>query len=135
MTDTLTPPPSPEPVVDTPDDATGLLRTIGSQRAELDRVNDLLRKYDSAINIIADALNEEAMDRDWCDEYADFIEKLNGRLPAAVHKLTLPTARYRISFTVEDLTKNQATRLEGLIDGMLVDHDMVSCRNFDAEED
>jgi hypothetical protein len=130
MTDMLQP-----PTIETPDDVLRIQRRIADLEADAARLNSLIADYDKAIATIASMLNQEAEDRDWCDEYDEFVETLNKALPMTVPSFPVKKTKYKISFTVEELSRAQAANLESLIDSMLIDNDMPTCRNYETVSD
>jgi hypothetical protein len=64
----------------------GLRARIESVNAEREalavRVEDLVRQVVNLradISTIAEGLRDEAIERDWCDEYGRFVDNMNGR--------------------------------------------------------
>ncbi len=51
------------------------------------------------IKVIADALLEEAMERDWCSLYNDFVEEVNSKLQVSELKSYIKT--YEVEVRVE----------------------------------
>jgi hypothetical protein len=75
-----------------------LIRSVNSQQAEKilykNRWETSIEKHRDDIEIISNALIAEAEKRDWCSDYDEFVDKLNGHL----HKEL--TTRYTV-YSVE----------------------------------
>ena len=68
--------------------------------SELARATELVADLRVAIETIATELRDEAERRDWCSDYDEFIEKVNGQLPASVPKLQFCVNDARIHYSI-----------------------------------
>lgn len=69
-------------------------------------LSDTMRTGKKAVEMIGEALIEEAQRRGWCSEYDDFVEKLNDRLPLGYELPTRErefevTLTYRVEFRMK----------------------------------
>ena len=67
---------------------TGMSVATPYTEAEVDRLQrkvtdleDRIDKANRAFSIVAEALHQEAIERDWCGEYDDFVDEVNAALP------------------------------------------------------
>jgi hypothetical protein len=61
--------------------ATAQVAELTSRVAGLEgRLSDTARKHREDINLIGDAMIAEANERDWCNEYDQFVDGLNAKL-------------------------------------------------------
>ncbi len=121
MTENTTP--DPTTIVDT-------ATTIEAQKAEILDLQQKLNEYTRSLdfwkqrfgkaetdwNILSERLNEEANDRDWCEEYDTIVTELNGcftvfELPTRVKSYDVSvtvTATYYTTVTVEATSEDDA---------------------------
>lgn len=88
--------------------------------------------YRAAFNHLSDALLNEALDRDWCDEYDTFVQGVNTRLP---HGIEIPerSRTFRVNFDCE-ISAVAVSDLESAIDQMLrTTFNADSCTDFNYE--
>ena len=98
------------------------------------RIELLQRKVESChrgASIIAAALLEEAIARDWCSEYDQFVETVNARLPEGYPKLDPCERTWRVSFTVTCGTE-MVSDLEAVIDRALPGGDSCSAYEYEV---
>jgi hypothetical protein len=99
-------------------------RTISQLRTAVEyRENDL--------KIIAEALRDEAVNRDWCDEFAQFVDAVNDRTQG--EWLQKANVEYLVRFRVT-VKPEHVDDIEGVVDTWLRDNDYERCENFDTEE-
>lgn len=68
-------------------------------KAEYDEALLQIRTLNSDADIIARALRSEAIDREWCDLYQNFVDEINSQ--TSVLKLLQASRDYKVEFTVE----------------------------------
>lgn len=88
--------------------------------------------YRVAFNHLCDALLDEAMNRDWCDQYDSFVQGVNTQLP---HGIDIPERHrsYQVHFACE-MSTIAIGRLESAIDEVLRNtFETSSCTGFDYE--
>jgi hypothetical protein len=68
-------------------------------RSECDKYLVDMNALRSDANIISEALRSEAIDREWCSLYANFVEEVNSQ--TSVLKLLQANRDYKVEFTVE----------------------------------
>jgi capsid protein len=114
-------------------------------RVDLDN-NKIIRqqRLDSHIQdikLISDALMEQAEDRDWCDQYDNFIEELNTRLSIELEERTkeyeveievTQTRTQRVTVTIKARDEDQAREL---IDDSPEDYYAEQITEYDWETD
>ena len=107
-------------------------QTIVNLQGRLNEVEAKLERWTRAGETIADALREEAISRDWCAEYEEFIERVNAELPAGYPRLQPCWRTYHVTFDV-NLTEEQVTELENDIDRILPQGVYVESYQFSAQ--
>ena len=117
MTDTLITLPSPDTASIVLPPSPGGYFTLAEVSEKIDAAT---QKYINAIEIIADALADEAKERDWCSEYDEFVDNVNRRLPDGVGGLEYAEQLYSVEFRVT-LRRSQITTLESDIDKITMD--------------
>ena len=79
------------------------------------RLEDAEEAHELDLRLIAQRLHQEAEDHNWCSEYDEMIEQINGglwkKIPPRVHKWII-TAEYpvRVQRVVEAATHHEARR-------------------------
>jgi len=68
--------------------------------ATLAKVNTLVSELRNDFNIVATALLDEAIERDWCESYNDFVEDLNIKLKHMFLECT--TKNYEVKVKIEE---------------------------------
>ena len=89
-------------------------------RAQVDiKIGEATAPLIRGLQLIADALYKEALERDWCEEYDEFVTNLNASLPEGCPPLTVMGSRMRISFSVPVMNPAQAKAFESTLDTCL----------------
>lgn len=115
----------------------------------LTTANENALKHRRDINTLSNALNNEAIERNWCSEYQDFVRDVNQRLTI---ELEMPIREYTVyftatvsgSFTVEAESEEHAQRMaDDMSEAMpsyvylgdhYVDVDEVSIDNIEEDD-
>lgn len=95
-------------------------------------IDDALVPYIETLRIIGDRLYDEALERDWCQEYDAWCDNVNRELPAGISPFKKLPAVYNISFSLL-CTADQAKELETWIDIQLSNRGMEYTENYQAE--
>lgn len=127
MTDQLNP-----PVIETPDDVLALGRTINEQAERIKALTGDLENHKFFLSHVADCLREEAIDRDWCSEYDEFVNGVNRQCPIGVPGLLGLAREYQVSFRAV-MTPSQASEMEAKIDRGLEELGQSACTNYETE--
>lgn len=104
------------------------------QHAEINRqIESLRQRYARDIEVIGEALLEEAENRDWCNEYDEFVEGVNSRLgmelPEREREFNVEVeATY--SLTVPVTARNADEARERAEESDMIDHDEADAYNF-----
>ena len=77
--------------------------TVQQLAAEVVREREARQRAERDLVTICDAIYQEANDRDWCDEYDEFAEKVNGECQGS--PLRTRDAEYEYTVTVTLLLK------------------------------
>lgn len=105
---------------------------------ELDIAKREARQLRAAFTYIAACLRDEAQARDWCSEYADFVNGCNAHLATIgdfVPQLLHMSMEYEVRFRVTaPNTDHGLNPLENHVDIWLTQHDLGMCTDFYVEE-
>ena len=99
-----------------------------------DEVALAVAPYIRWVNTIAEALKEQAEDRDWCSEYDQFVDDVNRQIPSGVAH----TCRLRKSVRHHDvkfyayMSVDDAGDLELAIDAWLDARGLSCCDDFEV---
>ena len=93
-----------------------------SAAARLHRANEEIALLKKDLALIADCLLEEAISRDWCDEYGGFVDDVNGRTSEPWLRHCEFTYRLRYSVQVDvTIHSNSALNVSEEIKSQLED--------------
>lgn len=87
------------------------------------------RRHQTVVNdiqMIATALRSEAMERDWCSQYGDFVEEWNGQMsvPWLEHCTHTRVLVFQVSVEIECRTVNDSNDVGAELTGYLGDSDI-----------
>jgi hypothetical protein len=86
---------------------------LESQIRELEgRLSERVKKHEKDIQLIGDALIEEAIDRDWCDEFDKWVENVNQTLWI---ELPVRAADYVAEITLSVQFRSSPNDVDGVV--------------------
>jgi hypothetical protein len=103
------------------------VRTRNEQADRIHALSTLNETYLRAIDRIRNMLHDEAVEREWCDEYTEFVDKVNEGLPNESTHLLPCNKTYEVTFTAT-MTPDEIEGLECRIDRLL---DHGDCSDFE----
>lgn len=101
----------------------GQAANLRRQLADSERRNQVVM---NDIRMIAAALRSEAMERDWCSAYGDFVEEWNGQLsqPWLEHCMMTRVMVFEVSVEIECRTVTDSSDVGAELTGYLGDSDI-----------
>lgn len=110
-----------------------LQSNIDTLNTQLSDQNERVDRLESGMRYLASALRDEAENREWCDEYNEFVDNVNSHLHHDVPHLTKTRQQQRISFECR-LTDDEAKELEAKLDRILQDTFKTgNCESYSVE--
>lgn len=81
------------------------------RREEMETALQARNQFNRALTVVADLLHEEAVNRDWCSEYGEFVDKVNAAVgyPVLTHCVKDFTVSFLVTVTVEAAKSDIAT--------------------------
>lgn len=107
---------------------------IATLQGQLAEQRSRVELFEQGAEIIAQALLDEAVSRDWCSEYGTFVDEVNGKLPAGFPRLRPCEKSYRVSFNVT-ATEDTMSDLETAIDRILPSGVNTECFEWELSDD
>lgn len=126
-------------IADLEQQVTALQEALAQQRAMTDRAQGRVHTLTNDITIIAEELRSEAIARDWCADYGNYVDNVNGRTsqPWLLHCEFSYNMSFRVSVTItvtgssDDAIEDIRAQLENisLSDGELdsIDVELRGC--------
>lgn len=107
--------------------------TITILKDKVERLEKTIREYQADADILINALRNEAADREWCDEFTDFIEEVNSKtthikLEDAMQEFTV---KIKLTLQIEkeievEVTERNAKDAEEVIEDRYSLHELLS---------